>query len=92
MKKCLNMFEINTGPLVNIIQNNDTNYVVGFIVALLSAKTFQLKEENKFYYDKIQKRDKMVINALFLVSIIVIASFNLVLGIILAILFTSVNL
>ena len=92
MKKTSRILEINVNPLVRILQNNDTNYIVGFIVALLSAKALQLKQEKKLYYDKLDFKNKMIINLLFLISIIIIASFNLVLGIILAILFTSINL
>ena len=93
MKRGIGKFmELNVSPLIQIIQNNDTNYIVGFIVALLAAKSLQLKQEDKFYFDELYKKDIMLINTLFLLSIIVIGSYNLVLGMILAILFISINI
>lgn len=85
------LMELNMYPLIKIIQNNDTNYIVGFIVALLAAKSLQLKQENKFYFDKLYKKEIILINILFLLSIIVIGSYNLVLGMILSILFITIN-
>ena len=38
-KKVESLVQFNVDPLIRIIQNNDTNYVVGFIVALLAAKS-----------------------------------------------------
>ena len=93
MKRGIGKFmELNVSPLIQIIQNNDTTYIVGFIVALLAAKSLQLKQEDKFYFDELYKKDIMLINTLFLLSIIVIGSYNLVLGMILAILFISINI
>ena len=91
-KKVESLIQLNVDPLIKIIQNNDTNYVVGFIVALLSAKTLQLKQEDKFYYNKMSKAQLITINLLFLISIIIIASYNIVLGMVLAILFISINI
>ena len=91
-KKVESLVQFNVEPLIRIVQNNDTNYVVGFIVALLAAKTLQLKQEDKFYYDKMDKVQILSINLLFLVSVIIIASYNMVLGMILAILFISINI
>jgi len=91
-KKFESLIQLNVDPLIRIIQNNDTNYIVGFIVALLAAKTLQLKQEDKFYYDKMNKAQIITINLLFLISIIIIASYNIVLGMVLAILFISINI
>ena len=77
--------------IVTILKSNDTNYVVGAIVVILSANILHKKEKNQFHLDKIEKVKKIVINSIFLCSIIVISSENYVLAGIISIIFISIN-
>ena len=76
----------------NIIRSNDTNYIVGVLVACTSAYILQLKDKNNFYYDKRNKNLKIIINGLFILSILGVYSYNYVLSCILSILLLSMNL
>lgn len=73
----------------NIIRSNDTNYIVGIIVAVLAANILHKKNKNQFYYDKKSNEVKIVTYLLFLISITVIYSHNMVLSGILSILLLS---
>ena len=75
----------------SLLINSDTNYIVGFIVILFSAKL--LNDKNK--PDMMSNRSKkaiMVQNLFFLTAIVVIANVNIVLGVILGILYLSMNM
>ena len=78
--------------IVNILKSNDTNYIVGAIVVILSANILHKKEKNKFHLDKIEKVKKMIINIIFLVSILGISSANYVLAGIISMIFISINI
>mgnify|MGYP006080989289 FL=1 len=88
----MNMVNNNIEPLLKIVKSSDTNYIMGLLVAIVSARTLQQKEKNNFYYDKYSKTLKVIIGALFLFSIVVISTYNHILAAILAILFISMNL
>lgn len=77
--------------IVTILKSNDTNYIVGAIVVILSANILDKKEKNIFHLDKIEKVKKMVLNSIFLGSILVISSANYVLAGIISIIFISIN-
>ena len=77
--------------LLNIVKSSDTNYIMGLLVAIVSARTLQQKEKNDFYYDTYSKPFKIIVGALFLFSIVVLSTYNHILAAILAILFISMN-
>tara|TARA_B110001469_G_scaffold119741_1_gene127570 strand:+ start:1134 stop:1400 length:267 start_codon:yes stop_codon:yes gene_type:complete len=88
----MNTVNDNIEPLLKIVKSGDTNYIVGLLVAIVSARSLQQKEKNEFYYDKYRKPLKIIIGTLFLFSIVIISTYNPILGAILAILFISMNL
>ena len=77
--------------IVQIIKSNDTNYIVGAIVVILSANILHKKEKNKFHLDKLEKVKKIIFNGIFLVSILIISSVNYVLAGIISMIFISIN-
>lgn len=70
----------------NIIKNNDTNYIIGFIVALLSSSI--LNDNIKVPYILECTISKLI----FLIIIVSIAKYNFTLSIILAILYTTLHI
>lgn len=76
-----------------IIMNSDTNYIVGFIVVLLSAKILHDRETgNKNMLLHRRSRTNLIIqNIFFAIAILIIAGSNLTLAAILTILFISIN-
>lgn len=77
--------------LNSLVMNSDTNYIVGLIVILFSAKLLNDKKKPGL----LEKRSKKVIlvqNLLFLIAIVVIANVNIILGVILGILYLSMNM
>ena len=88
----MSMVNNDIGPLLKIVKSSDTNYIMGLLVAIVSARTLQQKEKNDLYYDKYSKTFKIIVGALFLFSIVVISTYNHILAAILAILFISMNL
>ena len=77
--------------LNSLIMNSDTNYIVGFIVILFSAKLLNDKQKPGLLAKRSQKA-QIVQNLLFLSAIVVIANMNIVLGVILGILYLSLNM
>ena len=65
--------------LNSLIMNSDTNYIVGFIVILFSAKLLNDKQKTAMLAKRSQKV-QVVQNLLFLIAIVVIANINIVLG------------
>ena len=78
--------------LVRIISSNDTNYILGLIIALISARVLHLKANDAFYLDKKSRRHLIIMNIFLLLSILMIFSYNNTLGIILSILLLSINM
>tara|TARA_S200000501_G_C20389275_1_gene554196 strand:- start:305 stop:556 length:252 start_codon:yes stop_codon:yes gene_type:complete len=75
----------------SLLINSDTNYIVGVIVILFSAKL--LNDKNKpGLISRRSQRVIMVQNIFFLTAIVVIANINIVLGVILGILYLSMNM
>ena len=70
----------------NIINNQDTNYIVGLIVALLSSSILQGNIRTQLISNNI------ILRAIFLLIIIVISKQNIVLGSILSFLFVILHL
>ena len=77
--------------LNSLIMNSDTNYIVGFIVILFSAKLLNDRKKPGLLAKRSQKV-QTVQNLLFLSAIVVIANMNIVLGVILGILYLSLNM
>lgn len=77
--------------LVRFISSNDTNYILGLIIALISARVLHLKANDAFYLDNKTRLHLIVMNIFLLLSILVIFSYNNTLGIILSILLLSIN-
>ena len=73
-----------------LVVNGDTNYVVALIVVVFSAFLLQNKSKSNSV-NRRSKSIKIIENALFLASILVIANYNLTLAGILSILFISMN-
>lgn len=78
--------------LVRLVSSNDTNYIIGLIVALISARVLHLKANDGFYLDKKSRKHLIIMNTFLLLSILVIFSYNNTLGIILSILLLSINM
>ena len=77
--------------IYTLVMNNDTNYIVGILVIILSAKLLQDRNRPR----GLKNRSKVITtiqNALFLSAIVVISYTNIVLGVILSILFLSLNM
>lgn len=77
--------------IYTLVMNNDTNYIVGILVIILSAKLLQDRNRP----GGLKNRSKVITtiqNALFLSAIVVISYTNIVLGVILSILFLSLNM
>jgi hypothetical protein len=75
----------------SLLINSDTNYIVGVIVILFSAKLLNDKRKPGLISRRSQ-RAIMVQNIFFLTAIVVIANINIVLGVILGILYLSMNM
>jgi hypothetical protein len=74
-----------------LLMNSDTNYIVGIIVILFSAKL--LHDKNKPRLMSRRSRKAITIqNIFFLTAIVVIANVNIILGVILSILYLSLNM
>lgn len=69
-----------------ILNNQDTNYVIGLIVALLSASILQGNISTSFF------SNNLIIRALFLIGVVYVAFKNIVLGSILGFLFVILHL
>ncbi len=74
-----------------IIINSDTNYILGLIVILFSAKLLHDKRKPGLM-DKRSKTALMIQNIFFLTAIVIIANNNIILGAILSILYLSINM
>ena len=85
------MFKLMVTDINSLVMNSDTNYIVGFIVILFSAKLLNDKKKPG-HMAKRSKNVIMVQNLFFLLAIVVIANTNIVLGGVLSILFLSINM
>tara|TARA_B100001093_G_C26718730_1_gene966843 strand:- start:44 stop:283 length:240 start_codon:yes stop_codon:yes gene_type:complete len=75
----------------SIIVNSDTNYILAFIIVIYTAKLLQEKSEDSLIKNR-SKKAKMIQNIFFLPAVVYISYHNLQLGIILSILYVSLNL
>lgn len=82
LKYLYKLMDINS-----ILLNSDTNYIVGLIVIIFSAKLLNDKNKQKNKHLGLQT----TLNFLFLGAIIIIANTNIILGGILSILYLSIN-
>ena len=85
------MFKLMKTDINSLVMNSDTNYIVGIIVILFSAKLLNDKTKPG-HMAKRSKKVVMVQNLLFLLAIVVISNTNIILGVILSILFLSINM
>lgn len=84
----MNTLNIN---VTEVIQSNDTNYVIGLLSALISARILHQKENSRFHLDNIKKINKMLYNIIFLLSIVYISTYNYILSGILTIILITIN-
>lgn len=75
----------------SIVINSDTNYILAFIIVIYTARLLQEKSEDSLI-KKRSKKAKMIQNIFFLPAVVYISYHNLQLGIILSILYVSLNL
>lgn len=85
------MFKLMVTDINYLVMNSDTNYIFGILVILFSAKLLNDKTKPGLM-EKRSKKVIMVQNLLFLLAIVVIANKNIILGVILSILFLSINM
>lgn len=85
------MFKLMVTDINSLVMNSDTNYIVGIIVILFSAKLLNDKTKPGLMAKRSEKAI-MVQNLFFLLAIVVIANTNIILGVILSILFLSINM